>query len=32
MIGMVLIAGGFGVHGPKGDIYAAMAFSAGSRP
>jgi predicted tellurium resistance membrane protein TerC len=29
MIGMVLIADGFGVHLPKGYIYAAMAFSAG---
>nr|AQQ75079.1 hypothetical protein [uncultured bacterium] len=28
MIGMVLIAEGFGVHIPKGYIYAAMAFSA----
>ena len=28
MIGMVLIADGFGVHVPKGYIYAAMAFSA----
>ena len=28
MIGMVLIADGFGVHAPKGYIYAAMAFSA----
>ena len=28
MIGMVLIAHGFGVHVPKGYIYAAMAFSA----
>lgn len=28
MIGMVLIAEGFGVHVPKGYIYAAMAFSA----
>ena len=27
MIGMVLIADGFGVHVPKGYIYAAMAFS-----
>lgn len=27
MIGMVLIAEGFGVHVPKGYIYAAMAFS-----
>ncbi|WP_088306859.1 TerC family protein [Novosphingobium sp. B 225] len=29
MIGAVLIADGFGVHIPKGYIYAAMAFSAG---
>jgi predicted tellurium resistance membrane protein TerC len=29
MIGMTLIAEGFGVHVPKGYIYAAMAFSAG---
>jgi len=29
MIGMVLIAEGFGSHVPKGYIYAAMAFSAG---
>ena len=29
MIGVVLIADGFGVHVPKGYIYAAMAFSAG---
>ena len=29
MIGMVLIADGFGFHVPKGYIYAAMAFSAG---
>ena len=28
MIGMVLIADGFGAHVPKGYIYAAMAFSA----
>jgi predicted tellurium resistance membrane protein TerC len=28
MIGMTLIAEGFGVHVPKGYIYAAMAFSA----
>ena len=28
MIGMALIADGFGVHVPKGYIYAAMAFSA----
>ncbi len=28
MVGMVLIADGFGVHVPKGYIYAAMAFSA----
>lgn len=27
MIGAVLIAEGFGVHVPKGYIYAAMAFS-----
>jgi predicted tellurium resistance membrane protein TerC len=27
MIGMVLIADGFGVHVPKAYIYAAMAFS-----
>jgi predicted tellurium resistance membrane protein TerC len=27
MIGMVLIADGFGVHIPKGYVYAAMAFS-----
>jgi predicted tellurium resistance membrane protein TerC len=27
MIGAVLIADGFGVHVPKGYIYAAMAFS-----
>ena len=27
MVGMVLIADGFGVHVPKGYIYAAMAFS-----
>jgi predicted tellurium resistance membrane protein TerC len=27
MIGMALIADGFGVHIPKGYIYAAMAFS-----
>jgi predicted tellurium resistance membrane protein TerC len=27
MIGMTLIADGFGVHVPKGYIYAAMAFS-----
>lgn len=27
MIGMVLIADGFGIHVPKGYIYAAMAFS-----
>ena len=31
MIGVVLIADGFGFHVPKGYIYAAMAFSAGSR-
>ena len=29
MIGMVLVADGFGVHIPKGYIYAAMAFSVG---
>ena len=29
MIGAILIADGFGVHVPKGYIYAAMAFSAG---
>jgi CBS domain containing-hemolysin-like protein len=29
MIGTVLIAEGFGMHVPKGYIYAAMAFSAG---
>ncbi len=29
MIGIVLLADGFGVHIPKGYIYAAMAFSAG---
>ena len=29
LIGVVLIADGFGVHIPKGYIYAAMAFSAG---
>jgi predicted tellurium resistance membrane protein TerC len=29
MIGMTLIADGFGFHVPKGYIYAAMAFSAG---
>ncbi len=29
MIGAVLIADGFGVHVPKGYIYAAMAFAAG---
>jgi predicted tellurium resistance membrane protein TerC len=28
MIGLVLLADGFGVHVPKGYIYAAMAFSA----
>jgi predicted tellurium resistance membrane protein TerC len=27
MIGMVLLADGFGAHVPKGYIYAAMAFS-----
>ena len=31
MIGAVLIADGFGVHVPKGYIYAAMAFSAAGR-
>lgn len=29
MIGMVLLAEGFGAHVPKGYIYTAMAFSAG---
>lgn len=29
MIGVVLIADGFGVHVPKGYVYTAMAFSAG---
>ena len=29
MIGMVLVADGFGVHIPKGYIYTAMAFSVG---
>ena len=29
MIGMVLIAEGFGAHVPKGYIYVAMGFSAG---
>ena len=29
MIGMVLIAEGFGAHVPKGYVYAAMAFSIG---
>ena len=29
MIGMVLIADGFGRHVPKGYIYSAMAFAAG---
>jgi predicted tellurium resistance membrane protein TerC len=29
MIGTTLIADGFGVHVPKGYIYAAMAFSGG---
>jgi predicted tellurium resistance membrane protein TerC len=29
MIGVVLVADGFGVHVPKGYIYTAMAFSAG---
>jgi predicted tellurium resistance membrane protein TerC len=28
MIGMVLIADGFGMHVPKGYVYAAMGFSA----
>jgi predicted tellurium resistance membrane protein TerC len=28
MIGPVLVAGGFGVHVPKGYIYTAMALSA----
>jgi predicted tellurium resistance membrane protein TerC len=28
MIGVVLIADGFGIHIPKGFIYVAMAFSA----
>jgi predicted tellurium resistance membrane protein TerC len=28
MIGMTLIAEGFGVHVPKGYVYSAMAFSA----
>jgi predicted tellurium resistance membrane protein TerC len=28
MIGVVLVADGFGVHVPKGYIYTAMAFSA----
>jgi predicted tellurium resistance membrane protein TerC len=28
MIGMTLVAEGFGAHVPKGYIYAAMAFSA----
>ena len=27
MIGVVLIADGFGVHVPKGYVYAAMSFS-----
>ena len=27
MIGVVLLADGFGIHIPKGYIYAAMAFS-----
>src|SRR3546814_5080239 len=31
MIGVVLIADGFGAHVPKGYIYTAMAFSAGVR-
>jgi len=29
MIGLVLVADGFGVHVPKGYVYTAMAFSAG---
>jgi len=29
MIGMTLIADGFGVHVPRGYVYAAMGFSAG---
>jgi predicted tellurium resistance membrane protein TerC len=29
MIGAMLIADGFGIHVPKGYIYAAMGFSAG---
>jgi len=29
MIGMILVADGFGFHIPKGYIYAAMAFSVG---
>lgn len=29
MIGLVLIADGFGFHVPKGYIYAAMGFSVG---
>lgn len=29
MIGMTLMADGFGAHVPKGYIYTAMAFSAG---
>ena len=29
MIGMVLVADGFGTHIPKGYIYTAMAFSVG---
>jgi predicted tellurium resistance membrane protein TerC len=28
MLGMTLIAGGFGAHVPKGDVDAAMGFSA----
>ncbi len=28
MVGLVLVADGFGVHVPKGYIYAAMAFAA----
>jgi predicted tellurium resistance membrane protein TerC len=29
MIGMMLVADGFGVHVPKGYVYAAIGFSAG---
>lgn len=29
MIGLVLVADGFGVHVPKAFVYVAMAFSAG---